>query len=303
MSNTKNLTFNDLFLEIPKKTIDSDNNDGKVHKRNNLNDLSGKEWIQETKSFFYQKGLGANSKEAKYEKMHPAPFSFTDVSKLLRFFTKRENKVLDPFLGVGSTIKACLELDREGFGIELSEKWCEITKLRLKEECGYDIDNKHLICDDSRNLLNYFEPNSFDFIVTSPPYWKILNKDKDYKAKERINNGYDINYSNGNNLDLGNIESYRDFLAEISKIFFKCYEVLKKDKYMCVVVSDFRHKSKFVPYHADLIYKLTESHSKKRFILQGIKILLQNAKKLYPYGYPFSYVENIHHQYILVLKK
>lgn len=303
MSNRKNLTLNDLFLEIPKKTIDSNNNDAKVHKRNNLNDLSGKEWIQETKSFFYQKGLGANSKEAKYEKMHPAPFSFTDVSKLLRFFTKKENKVLDPFLGVGSTIKACLELDREGFGIELSEKWCEITKLRLKEECGYDIDNKHLICDDSRNLLNYFEPNSFDFIITSPPYWKILNKDKDYKAKERINNGYDINYSNGNNLDLGNIESYRDFLVEISEIFFKCYEVLKKDKYMCVVVSDFRHKSKFVPYHADLIYKLTESHSKKGFILQGIKILLQNAKKLYPYGYPFSYVENIHHQYILVLKK
>ena len=33
---------------------------GTVDKRNNLNDLTGKDWLPETKSFFYQKGLGAN---------------------------------------------------------------------------------------------------------------------------------------------------------------------------------------------------------------------------------------------------
>ena len=40
-----------------------------------------------------------------------------------------------------------------------------------------------------------------------------------------------------------------------------------------------------------------------RLNLQGIKILLQNHKSLLPYGYPFTYVENIHHQYILIFKK
>lgn len=274
-----------------------------IHSKNKLNDLSGKEWLQETKSFFFQKGLGVNSPETKYEKMHPAPFSFTDVSRLLRFFTKCEERVLDPFSGVGSTIKACIEMGREGYGIELSRKWCNTTKIRLKEECGYSIDKKHLICGDSRNVLNYFDQNFFDFIVTSPPYWKILNKNKDYKARERINNGYDINYSDGNKYDLGNIESYAEFLDEIVDIFLKCYDVLKKEKYMCVVVSDFRHKSQFVSYHADLIYRLTNQKLNKRFSLQGIKILVQNAKKLYPYGYPYAYVENIHHQYILIFKK
>jgi DNA modification methylase len=306
MSDKKNLMLDDLFVQPVKDDNGTIDSKSKVHKKNRLNDLSGKDWIQETKSFFFQKGLGANSPEAKYEKLHPAPFSFTDVSKLLRFFTKRGSKVLDPFLGVGSTIKACIEMGRKGFGIELNEKWCEITKIRLKEECNYIIENKHLICDDSHNILNYFEPNSFDFIITSPPYWNILNKNKDYKAKERSNNGYDINYSNGNKHDLGNIESYAEFLDEIADIFLKCYEVLKHGKYMCVVVSDFRHKSEFVPYHADLIYKLTYPASRrdqKRFSLQGIKILVQNAKKLYPYGYPYAYVENIHHQYILVFKK
>lgn len=51
------------------------------------------------------------------------------------------------------------------------------------------------------------------------------------------------------------------------------------------------------------MYKLTDRKLKKRFQLKGIKVLIQNAKKLFPYGYPFSYVENIHHQYVLILQK
>lgn len=286
---------------MAEQTIAVKANGSLVDKRNDLNDLSASEWIQETKSFFYQKGLGAGSPEAKYEKMHPAPFSFTDVTKLVRFFTKKNGKVLDPFLGVGSTIKACAELEREGFGVELSPKWCEITRKRLKEESGLKLDNKHLICGDSRKLKEYFSKNHFDFIVTSPPYWNILEK-KDHKANERVMNGHDTKYSESEN-DLGNISDYGKFLNELSKIFLSCHDLLKPGKYMCVIVSDFRHKSEFYPFHSDLMNKLTDKSLKKHFQLKGIKVLIQNAKKLFPYGYPFSYVENIHHQYILILQK
>jgi len=273
----------------------------RVDKRNKLNDLTSKEWIQETKSFFFQKGLGANSPEAKYEKMHPAPFSFSDITKLVRYFTKQNGKVLDPFLGTGSTIKACLELEREGFGIELSPKWCEVTRQRLLEESNYEIDEDHLICGDSRNLKDYFDKNFFDLIVTSPPYWNILAK-KDHKANERVLNGQATKYSE-NDFDLGNITGYHKFLDELSRILLNCYDILKPGKYMNVIVSDFRHKSEFFAFHADLIAKLTNKKLKKHFDLKGIKVLIQNAKKLYPYGYPFCYVENIHHQYILILEK
>lgn len=286
---------------MAEQTIAVKANGSLVDKRNDLNDLSASEWIQETKSFFYQKGLGAGSPEAKYEKMHPAPFSFTDVTKLVRFFTKKNGKVLDPFLGVGSTIKACAELEREGFGVELSPKWCEITKKRLKEESGLKLDDKHLICGDSRKLKEYFPKNHFDFIVTSPPYWNILDK-KDHKANERVINGHDTKYSESEN-DLGNISDYGKFLNELSKIFLSCHDLLKPGKYMCIIVSDFRHKSEFYPFHSDLMNKLTDKSLKKHFQLKGIKVLIQNAKKLFPYGYPFSYVENIHHQYILILQK
>jgi len=272
-----------------------------IDKRNHLNDLSSKEWIRETKSFFFQKGLGKNSPEAKYEKMHPAPFSFTDIAKLIRFFTKEGGKVLDPFVGVGSTIKACLELEREGYGVELSPEWCEVTRQRLLEESNCEIDDEHLICGDSRNLGDYFDRNFFDFIITSPPYWNILEK-RDHKANERALNGQATKYSQ-NDRDLGNITDYHEFITELSTIFLICYDILKPGKYMNIIASDFRHKSEFVAFHADLITKLTNKKLQKRFDLKGIKVLVQNAKKLYPYGYPFCYVENIHHQYILILQK
>lgn len=39
---------------------------------------------------------------------------------------------LDPFLGSGTTLVACKELNRNGIGIEISEKYCAIAKSRLK---------------------------------------------------------------------------------------------------------------------------------------------------------------------------
>jgi hypothetical protein len=71
---------------------------------------------------------------------------------------------------------------------------------------------------------------------------------------------------------------------------------------MAVIVGDFRHHNRFIPYHADLIRLLTEAEG-SAFELSGITILAQNSKPLYPYGYPFAYVPNVHHQYVLIFRK
>ena len=112
-------------------------------------------------------------------------------------------------------------------------------------------------------------------------------------------------YSNDER-DLGNIECYELFLdLLVNSIFLECGRVLRKGKYMAIIVSDFRDKNEYVSFHSDLIHRLRKApiQGGGPLQLQGTKILVQNHKSLIPYGYPFSYVENIHHQYVLIFRK
>tara|TARA_B100000686_G_C16683857_1_gene913537 strand:+ start:442 stop:1356 length:915 start_codon:yes stop_codon:yes gene_type:complete len=272
---------------------------GSYDPRNKLNDLTSTEWIPETISVWTQKGLGASHPDAKLEKEHPAPFSFTDVSRLIKFFTKENQVVLDPFVGIGSTLKACAIERRNGIGIELNKKYVRLSKQRLKNETYKDSLGKaqKILLGDARDVLDEIEDDTVDFVVTSPPYWNILQK-KDHKVKqERESKSLDQKYSDDPR-DLGNIDQYEDFLVELTDIFRKCKRVLKPDKYMAVVVSDFRDKSKYVMFHSDLAIRL-ESLGLE---MKGIKVLYQRHKRVFPYGYPYSYVPNIHNQFILILQ-
>jgi DNA modification methylase len=288
-----------------RKTVSSAFGEPEVEKgvdpRNTLNDLTAKEWIPETISVWSQKGLGAGHEDAKIEKEHPAPFSYTDVSRLIRFFTKRGDTVLDPFVGIGSTLKACSLEGRKGIGIELNPRFAKLSSERLKKEVRDQSDSildQKIIEGDARDEVKKLNDNSIDFVVTSPPYWAILKKE-DHKVKqERIEKGLVKDYGSDPK-DLGNIEDYKKFLEELGSILGECARVLKPKKYMALIVSDFRDKSKFLMFHADLANDL-ESRGLE---MKGLTVLYQRHKKIFPYGYPYSFVPNIHNQFILILQK
>lgn len=305
VSSQKYIDSDDLATFMASDTY-KDIVEGTVDQRNSLNDLTGKDWLPETKSFFYQKGLGADSPDAQIELQHPAPYSFQDIGHLIRFFTKRGMKVLDPFGGVGSTAKAC-ELDgRICTSIELSEKYHNLSIERLEKEVGEGASKHHIFINgDCCTELLKLDTDSFDFMVTSPPYWGILHKQDQKVKKNRVANNLDTSYSNDDN-DLGNINDYKEFLnILVEKTFLQCARVIRSGKYMALIVSDFRDKSDYISFHSDLIQCLNRSGICDGGILklQGTRILLQNHKTLIPYGYPFAYVENIHHQYVLIFRK
>jgi len=272
----------------------------KTHPKNSLNELTASEWIPETVSVWTQRGLGASHPDAQIERKHPAPFSFTDVGRLIRFFTKSGAVVLDPFMGVGSTLKACALHGRKGIGFELSPKYVELAQKRLREEVRdmwATTSDQQLHVGDARELVKRLETNSVDFVMTSPPYWNILHKEDHKVRQERLRHDLDTRYSDDAR-DLGNIHDYDRFVTELASILGACGRALKPKKYMAVVVSDFRNKSRFVMFHADLAQAL-EAYGLE---LRGLIVLYQRHKRVFPYGYPFAYVPNIHHQFILVLQ-
>jgi len=273
---------------------------GVVDPRNKLNALTSREWIPETVSVWTQRGLGAGHPDAQIERQHPAPFSFTDVSRLVRFFSKPGATVLDPFVGVGSTLKACALEGRRGIGFELNPRYASLARERIDKEVLSLLKprvEQEVHEGDSRLLVKRLAADSVDFVVTSPPYWNILHKE-DHKAnQERKDHDLDTRYGDDPR-DLGNIASYEDFLGSLVDILGACAKPLKSKRYMAVVVSDFRDKSRFIMFHADLAAAL----ARHQLGLRGIKVLYQRHKKIFPYGYPYAYVPNIHHQYILILQ-
>ncbi|WP_410472086.1 DNA methyltransferase [Faucicola mancuniensis] len=47
--------------------------------------------------------------------------------------TKENDIVLDPFMGCGSTLLACLATNRKGIGIEIDDNYFSVSKSRIEE--------------------------------------------------------------------------------------------------------------------------------------------------------------------------
>ncbi len=76
-------------------------------------------------------GVWNFSGESRKRVGHPAPFPVELPRRCIKLFTFVGDTVLDPFLGSGSTLIACLETSREGIGVEIDRNYCEIAKRRL----------------------------------------------------------------------------------------------------------------------------------------------------------------------------
>lgn len=64
---------------------------------------------------------------------HPAPFPVELPKRCIKLFSYVGDTVLDPFVGSGSTLIACLQLNRIGIGVDMSKKYCDLAIERLKD--------------------------------------------------------------------------------------------------------------------------------------------------------------------------
>lgn len=277
----------------------SDN--GVYDKRNKLNDLTGKEWLKLTKSFWLSEKCGAD----KDAMNHPAPFLIKDTEKLISLFTKKGMIVLDPFCGSGTTLIACENLGRKGIGFDLNSEYRELAIERL-QKLGFLANNGyeyHL--GDSLKLARKLEEESIDYIVTSPPYHNILQNKSQGLRSDKTDKGFrhsgriGVEYYSDNKNDLGNCESYSEFLKKLKSLFKKLYPALKNGKYCTIVISDFTIDKKETNVQGDIIKMMISIG----FEFSGTTILLQENKPLYPFGYPYAYKINHHHQNMISFRK
>ena len=244
--------------------------------------------------------MSESSPEDKAAYKHPAPFMIKDIEKLISLFTKRGMTVLDPFVGSGTTLIAASNLERKGIGIDLNE---EYHQLYLQRTIDNDLFcNNEYIVGNSLDVLDRID--TVDYIVTSPPYHNILRNDskgtrnnsgKNYRMSARDGVEY---YSELEN-DLGNFEQYEDFLAALKAIMEKAYRCLRNKKYASIIISDFTVDKKEICVQADIVKLMQEIG----FIFVGTTILMQTVKPLYPFGYPYAYKINHHHQNIISFRK
>jgi len=110
-----------LYKKRWKKTSGSKNSD-----------ITKKEFMEWTNGVWNFTG------ESKKRVGHPAPFPVELPRRCIKLFTFVDDTVLDPFLGSGSTLLACLQTGRKGIGIDIDKKYCELSKKRLLTEGQID---------------------------------------------------------------------------------------------------------------------------------------------------------------------
>ncbi len=65
---------------------------------------------------------------------HPAPFPIELVSRLIKLYTYRDDLVLDPFIGSGTTAVAAIQTERHFVGYDLDESYIKLAESRIEEE-------------------------------------------------------------------------------------------------------------------------------------------------------------------------
>ncbi|WP_330588822.1 MULTISPECIES: DNA-methyltransferase [Eisenbergiella] len=78
-----------------------------------------------------------------YPKIHPAQKPVSLLKRLIEIFTDEGDVVIDPCAGSGTTLRACMELNRNSYGFEISKEFYR----RSKEEMLNYSDNQMSIAD------------------------------------------------------------------------------------------------------------------------------------------------------------
>jgi len=293
------------------------------HPANDLNELPGEEWLYFTKSVWttaYPSELGHALRRA-----HGANKPPRLMARLIEFFTRTGELVVDPFAGVGGTLlgAAIARGPRRAVGIELDPRWVavyEATLGSLRAEHGgrgpaladlgandpggprsFDPSGLELRLGDARAILPTLAADSVDFVATDPPYNVQLPMTMAGGRLAEAHANRRTGYAMVSELDgdLANLPDYPAFLDAMGEILAEVRRVLRPGRYCVLIVRDAYQGGRYLFTAADLAARADAAG----LVPKGDIAWYQAGTRLRPYGYPNAFVPNIAHQHIVVLRK
>ena len=279
--------------------------DGTKYQLNNpLNDLSGGEWLKFTNSVFstWYPTTGKESYAHNIRKIHPTPKPPQLMQEIIEFFSKENEYVLDYFMGVGGTLLGAALCGRNAVGIDLNPVYIEAYQNAAAE---LDLEVMPTLCCDSLQALKepdtiteLIEGNEFSLILIDPPYGNMMSREK--TGGNIAKYGKESTPFTESIQDLGNMPSDQ-WLQSLKESAELSMPLLKKRGYYAIFIKDLQPSKKQVNLlHADIINALNDIPD---LYYKGLKIWEDRSAKLFPYGYPLSFVANQTHQYILFFRK
>lgn len=146
---------------------------------------------------------------------------------LILKYTKKNDIVLDPFCGSGTTMIECKLLNRKGVGIDVNIEALKLAKSRLNFNYKTIYEPK-LLKADSTDLKKIIPDNVIDFIFAHPPYANIIKYSKDIKE------------------DISRLE-VDEFLDKINLFSKECFRILKIGKICSILIGDIRKNKNVIP--------------------------------------------------------
>ena len=277
---------------------------GKI--KNTLNNLTGSQWLYFTNTL-WETNIALDATHA-LRKAHGAIKPPAAMAELVRFFSCRNERILDPFAGVGGILLGAELAERTAVGVEVEKKWIAVFE-RIKDEfqihgdsfvprdhfgpCYRQIESEMV----NASCLDYMahQPEEhFDAIITDPPYG-VAHKATGF-AKET-----NFAMKSADKRDFGNAESFEAYLELMGQFGAAAHRVLRSKRYLVVLIGDRYYEGEFLP----LGMRVADALRPQGFELKGIKIWWNQStlRPLRPYAVGTCFVPNITHQNVLILRK
>jgi len=207
-------------------------------------------------------------------------------------YTKKNDWVLDPFVGSGTTLIECRRLGRNGIGIELNPETAQKAKELIEREQNKDDVVTQVMVGDSRTIdiktiLDKYKINCVQLLIMHPPYHDIIKFSRDEK-----------NHSNARNTE--------DFLKMFGRVVDNVTPYLEKGRYFALVIGDKYSKGEWIP----LGFYCMNEVLKRNFLLKSIIVKnfeetrgKRNQKELWRYRALVGGFYIFKHEYIMLFKK